>query len=365
MSVNYEKIIRNSLNNKLIPHAATSKFHLRKIKLLDKCNSYYDTQNPWARELYNSQLDCFWKMQELPKLNDKYDYANLTNDEKEIIKCILQVFTMMDVAVGENYRMLHNIFSGHIDISFCIMAIMLIESVHADSYHLIPQMIGLSNTLTEEFRQYKEMAKKYEYIEDFDVSSKQNLVTSMGRLALTEGASLFGLNMILMLWQNYGKMKTMGLIAEYANRDEGIHKEFVINLMLTFALEECEHIDFTKLKEDMKRSFFEHLEMEHGFIDLLFHNRTIPSLDHKNVRSYVNYLSETVIRELGYDFVEEIKYENPDLYAKYKYDPKYYPEYVKASTNLDNRTAVDPFSVVSSSYHRIKDNTTDWAELIK
>ena len=53
-------------------------------------------------KMYKTQVDCFWRAEEIDLSKDREDWSKLTNDEKHFVSTILAFFAASDGIVMEN-----------------------------------------------------------------------------------------------------------------------------------------------------------------------------------------------------------------------------------------------------------------------
>ena len=71
------------------------------------------------------------------------------------------------------------------------------------------------------FMKYKEMKDKYDYMQGFDVKSKDDIAKTIAVFsAFTEGLQLFASFAIFLNFPRHNKMKGMGQIVTWSVRDE-------------------------------------------------------------------------------------------------------------------------------------------------
>ena len=78
------------------------------------------------------------------------------------------------------------------------------------------------------FMKYKEMKDKYDYMQDFNVNSKEDIAKTVAVFsAFTEGLQLFASFAILLNFPRHNKMKGMGQIVTWSVRDETLYQLYL------------------------------------------------------------------------------------------------------------------------------------------
>ena len=174
-----------------------------------------------------------------------------------------------------------------------------IETVHIAAYSHLLDTIGMPETEYQAFLHYKEMKDKFDYLQQFDVDTKENIARTLAVFGgFTEGLQLFASFAILMNFPRFNKMKGMGQIVSWSVRDESLHTESIIKLFRTFVSENPEI-----WTEDFQRSLYvlcsEMVEHEDAFIDLAFELGGVEGLNGSEVKEYIRYIADRRLTQLG------------------------------------------------------------------
>jgi ribonucleoside-diphosphate reductase beta chain len=173
------------------------------------------------------------------------------------------------------------------------------ETVHIAAYSHLLDTIGMPETEYQAFMKYKEMKDKYDYMQQFGVSSKKDIATTMAVFGgFTEGLQLFASFAILLNFQRFGKMKGMGQIIAWSVRDETLHTNSIIKLFRTFIQENPELWD-EELKSRLYKACATIVHFEDAFIDLAFETGNIEGLTAREVKRYIRYIADRRLNQLG------------------------------------------------------------------
>ena len=113
------------------------------------------------------------------------------------------------------------------------------ETVHIAAYSHLLDTIGMPESEYSAFMKYKEMKDKYDYMQNFNVNSKEDIAKTVAVFsAFTEGLQLFASFAILLNFPRFNKMKGMGQIVTWSVRDETLHCNSMIRLFRDFIKEE-------------------------------------------------------------------------------------------------------------------------------
>ena len=144
------------------------------------------------------------------------------------------------------------------------------ETVHVAAYSHLLDTIGMPESEYSAFMKYKEMKDKYDYMQGFNVNSKEDIAKTVAVFsAFTEGLQLFASFAILLNFPRHNKMKGMGQIVTWSVRDETLHCNSMIRIFKEFIKENPE-IWTPKLKKELYEACRTIIEHEDAFIDLAF-----------------------------------------------------------------------------------------------
>jgi ribonucleoside-diphosphate reductase beta chain len=160
------------------------------------------------------------------------------------------------------------------------------------------------------FMKYKEMKDKYDYMQNFDMSSKEDIAKTVAVFsAFTEGLQLFASFAILLNFPRHNKMKGMGQIVTWSVRDETLHCNSMIRIFKEFIKENPE-IWNAKLKKELYEACRTIIEHEDAFIDLAFEMGPMEGLTAKEVKDYIRFIGNRRLTQLGLEPIYDVQ-KNP------------------------------------------------------
>src|ERR1700733_2594071 len=149
------------------------------------------------------------------------------------------------------------------------------------------------------FLRYKEMKDKYDYMQGFNVDSKEDIAKTLAVFgAFTEGLQLLASFAMLMNFPRFNKLKGMGQIVSWSVRDETLHCNSIIKLFKTF-ISENPDIWNDDLRRDLYIICATIVDHEDAFIDLAFEMGSIRGLDAREVKSYIRFIADRRLIQLG------------------------------------------------------------------
>jgi ribonucleoside-diphosphate reductase beta chain len=281
------------------------------MSLLEASKAYKPFNYPWAYEAWLTQQRIHWLPEEVNMADDIKDWKyNLTDGERHLLTQIFRFFTQADIEVNNCYMKQYSRVFQPVEVNMMLAAFSNIETVHIDGYSKLIETIGMPETEYQAFLKYKAMRDKYDYMQKFDVDSKEGIAMTLAVFgAFTEGLQLFASFAILLNFPRFNKMKGMGQIVTWSVRDETLHTNSIIKLFKTFIHENPE-----VWNEEVKGNLYEActtiVHFEDAFIDLAFEVGDVQGLTARQVKQYVRYIADRRLLQLGLREVYMIE-ENP------------------------------------------------------
>jgi ribonucleoside-diphosphate reductase beta chain len=270
------------------------------MSLLEANPVYKPFSYPWAYDAWLMQQRVHWLPEEVPLADDVKDWHNkLSAEERNLLTQIFRFFTQSDIEVNNCYMKRYSRVFQPTEVQMMLSAFSNIETIHIAAYSHLLDTIGMPQTEYQAFLHYKEMKDKFDYLQKFDVETKENIARTLAVFgAFTEGLQLFASFAILMNFPRFNKMKGMGQIVSWSVRDESLHTESIIKLFRTFVSENPEI-----WTENFQRSLYlicsEMVEHEDAFIDLAFELGGVEGLNGSEVKRYIRYIADRRLSQLG------------------------------------------------------------------
>jgi ribonucleoside-diphosphate reductase beta chain len=278
-------------------------FNEEKMKittLLDAEPIYKPFTYPWAYEAWETQQKIHWLPDEVPLADDVRDWKyNISESERHLLTQIFRFFTQADIEVNNCYMKHYSQVFKPTEVQMMLAAFSNMETVHIAAYSHLLDTIGMPETEYVAFMKYKQMKDKYDYMNQFGVSTKADIATTLAVFGgFTEGLQLFASFAILLNFPRFGKMKGMGQIVTWSVRDETLHCNSIIKLFRTFIKENPE-IWNEDLKSRIYNACATIVHLEDAFIDLAFELGPIEGLTPRQVKQYIRYIADRRLLQLG------------------------------------------------------------------
>src|ERR1700678_187119 len=200
------------------------------MSLLDAKPIYKPFAYPWAYEAWHMQQRIHWLPEEVPLADDVKDWkTTLKAEEKHLLTQIFRFFTQSDIEVNNCYMRHYSRIFKPTEVQMMLSAFSNMETVHIAAYSHLLDTLGMPDSEYQAFLKYKEMKDKYDYMQQFNVNSKDAIARTLAVFgAFTEGLQLFASFAILLNFQRFGKMRGMGQIIAWSARDESLHTDSII-----------------------------------------------------------------------------------------------------------------------------------------
>jgi ribonucleoside-diphosphate reductase beta chain len=270
------------------------------MSLLEASKVYKPFQYPWAVNFAIDHEKIHWGEWEAKLQEDvaQWNGGKLSPEEKNHIIQILRLFTQTDVAVGTNYLEYYIPKFKNNEIRAMLTSFVNREFVHQRAYALLNDTLGLPEEEFSAFLEVQELAEKVEFMGDIETHSHAGTAMAIARSVLNEGMSLFSAFVMLLNYQRYGKMKGMCEIVEWSVRDETMHCEGMVKLFRTFC-DEHQRIVTDEFKANIYQMFRDAVELEDKVIDLAFTLGNVEGLSPEEVKSYIRFIANRRLTQLG------------------------------------------------------------------
>ncbi len=270
------------------------------MSLLDARPVYKPFKYPWAYDAWLQQQRIHWLPEEVPLADDVSDWnRKLTKQEKNLLSQIFRFFTQSDIEVNNCYMKHYSQVFKPTEVQMMLASFSNMETIHVAAYSHLLDTIGMPEVEYQAFLQIKEMRDKYDYMQQFNTSSKEDIAKTLAIFgAFTEGLQLFATFAILLNFPRFNKMKGMGQIVTWSARDESLHTESIIKLFNTFLSENAD-IDVKKLQVDLYKACNTMIAHEDAFIDRAFELGSVQGLRPENVKKYIRYIADIRLVQLN------------------------------------------------------------------
>ena len=149
---------------------------------------------PKFYDLYDQQLNFFWRPQEVSLVKDISDYKNLSPEERFVFDSNLKFQTMTDSMLSRSiHELMKRVTNSELEI--CMNAWSFFETIHSNSYTYIlnnvyPDATKFFDSVLEDkeiVKRATEISKKYDELLTPSDDVKQQLFDAVFATQITEG----------------------------------------------------------------------------------------------------------------------------------------------------------------------------------
>ena len=265
--------------------------------------------------MYQKQVDCFWRPEEIDLSKDLSHWDGLNKDEQHFISMILAFFAASDGIVLEN---LAQRFMSDVQVSearaFYGFQIAM-ENIHSNTYsNLIETYIKDKEEKSKLFNaisNYPCIKKKSDWAQKWIHDNRSSFATRLVAFACVEGIFFSGAFCSIFWLKKRGLMPGLTFSNELISRDEALHCEFAILL-------------YSKLIKKMDKNRIHDIIKEAVEIEIEFICEALPcrliGMNSQLMTQYIKFVADRLSVQLGYkkiynvtnpfDFMELISLEN-------------------------------------------------------
>jgi len=265
--------------------------------------------------MYQKQVDCFWRPEEIDLSKDLSHWDALDKDEQYFISMILAFFAASDGIVLEN---LAQRFMSDVQISearaFYGFQIAM-ENIHSNTYsNLIETYIKDKEEKSKLFNaisNYPCIKKKSDWAQKWIHDNRSSFATRLVAFACVEGIFFSGAFCSIFWLKKRGLMPGLTFSNELISRDEALHCEFAILL-------------YSKLIKKMDKNRIHDIIKEAVEIEIEFICEALPcrliGMNSQLMTQYIKFVADRLSVQLGYkkiynvinpfDFMEMISIES-------------------------------------------------------
>jgi len=271
-------------------------------------------------DLYDQQLNFFWRPQEVSLVKDISDYKSLSDEERFVFDSNLKFQTMTDSMLSRSiHELMKNVTNPELEI--CMNTWSFFETIHSNSYTYIlnnvyPDATNFFNSILED----KEIVKrataisgKYDQLLSGGADDRQRLFDAVLATQITEGL-IFYVSFACSFYFGYrGKMEGNSKIIKFISRDENLHVAITQNIMKNWINNPDEGFqDIVKNNEDKVYAAYEvAVNAEKDWADYLFSKGNLVGLTSESLKHYIEWLANNRLSSLGYKKIYPTAKMNP------------------------------------------------------
>ena len=267
----------------------------------------------WAMDLYDQAVANTWFPNEIQLGEDLADFRKMTEEEKHAVTFLMSYFNPNELLVNKALAFGVYPYINAPEAHLYLAKQMWEEANHCMSFEYVLETFPLDREKAYESHvDVPSMAAK----EEFQVNFIRRMTEETLDITTTEGKKDFVRNlvayniilegiwfysgfMVALSFRQRNLLRNFGSLMDWVIRDESLHLQFGINLILT-VLEENEDLQDPDFADEIRQMIIDAVEMEEAYNrDLL--PTGILGLNADYVNQYVKYLADRRLEELGFD----------------------------------------------------------------
>lgn len=251
---------------------------------------------------YTQQLAVFWNTNEVDLESDLSGWNNLSEAEQKFLLHILGFFAASDGLVVENIMLNFQAEVMVAEARAFYSVQNCIETIHSQQYALLIEKFAPTekqrNQLFHAIENHASTKAKADWaLERMKRNDTEDKLTDFSKrlisFACVEGIMFSSSFCAIFFFKNRGDCQMPGLFLsnEFISRDEGLHRDFAVDL----------YKHFPKLPQGEVESIVRSaVELEQDFVREILPDKKIRGMNAQLMCQYVEYVADNLMRALGY-----------------------------------------------------------------
>ena len=279
-------------------------------------NDFNNMKYGWVSEWYRQAMNNFWIPEEINLSQDLKDYNNLKEAEKVAYDKILSFLIFLDSIQTANLGNINNYITAS-EINLCLTIQAFQEAVHSQSYSYMLDTICSPEKRNEILYQWKDdeillERNKFigaQYNNFLEEPTIENLVKTIMANYILEGIYFYSGFMFFYNLERNGKMPGSAQEIRYINRDENTHLWLFRSIIRELIKEEPE-VFTEELRKELRCMMKIGVENEINWGKYVIGDK-IQGINSNLIESYIKYLGNRRLKEIGFEGIFEGYDENP------------------------------------------------------
>jgi ribonucleoside-diphosphate reductase subunit M2 len=246
-------------------------------------------------KMYQTQIDCFWRAEEIDLTKDSTHWDSLSQEERYFLSMILAFFAASDGIVLEN---LASRFMNEVQVSearaFYGFQIAM-ENIHSQTYSLLIETYikdkEEKSKLFNAIEHFPCIKKKSDWAQKWIHDNRSSFATRLVAFACVEGIFFSGAFCSIYWMKKRGLMPGLTFSNELISRDEALHCEFAVLLYSKLV----KKIDKARIHEIIKEA----VDIETEFICEALPCKLI-GMNSQLMTQYIQFVADRLSVQLGY-----------------------------------------------------------------
>ena len=246
-------------------------------------------------KMYQKQVDCFWRPEEIDLSKDLTNWESLNQDEQYFISMILAFFAASDGIVLENLasRFMRDVQLSEARAFYGFQIAM--ENIHSHTYSLLIETYikdkEEKSKLFNAIENFPCIKKKSDWAQKWIHDNRSSFASRLIAFACVEGIFFSGAFCSIYWLKKRGLMPGLTFSNELISRDEALHCEFAVLLYSKLN----KKLDQIRIHEIIKEA----VEIESEFICDALPCRLI-GMNSELMTQYIKFVADRLCVQLGY-----------------------------------------------------------------
>jgi len=277
---------------------------------------YDQKKYPKFYDLYNQQLNYYWRPQEISLVKDIGDYKLLSEEERFVFDSNIRFQTMVDSMLSRSIGKLLNHCTNS-ELEICMTTWAFFETIHSNSYtYILENVYPDATKFFDSILNDKEIVKRAKHIaETYDSLIKpsgdprQELFDAILSTQIVEGLTFYVSFACSFYFRYRKKMEGNGKIIGLISRDENLHVAITQQILKYWSENKEEGFQdiVRKNKEKVYEFYKTAVETEKEWADYLFSKGSLVGLTPESLKRYIEWLANNRLTSLGYEKLFEVK----------------------------------------------------------
>lgn len=276
------------------------------LTLTSKRPYYQPFKYQWAYEFAEEHRRMNWTKEEVRTMHeDVADWKDMSPEERAPRQFLLNYFVQADVDVGASYFDNLAKWYRQPELRMAIGRIIDREMTHVDNYAMLPDQFGIPKTEYAEMLKIDEIAEQHDFmIQQEESGELYQRLTTLVRHICGEGIGLYGIFLMLLNDQRFGKMKSLGQeIVSWSARDENHHCFFLTKMFNTELEENAEYLAegarVELIQEAVISMFKNSVQRGVNYAKAVYKRGELPKLTVEQIEMFLMQLADVRVKKLN------------------------------------------------------------------
>lgn len=265
----------------------------------------------WAYDLYNQAVRNTWFPHEITLKEDIEDWSQMTDDERHAVSFVMAFFNPAELIVNKSIALGIYPYLKSPECHLYLAKQMWEEANHCVAFEYVLETFPFDRDKiynvhleTSSMRNKEKFINRYmqrmteETLNIATPDGKKDFIRNLVATNIVmEGTWFYSGFMVALSFRQRNQLRNFGSMIDWVLRDESLHLQFGINLLLNI-LEENQELLQEDFADEIRNIIIEGVDLEVAYNQDLF-PRGILGLNADYVNQYVQYVADRRLEELG------------------------------------------------------------------